>query len=161
MKDIITRFFAVIVTGLAVSMAVVSAWHRAGADVDRWLLAGLSAVIVLAVHLLPALLGRLSRLVVWPVWCLCFLAALWGHIWFFANASHGAAENRAATSAKAQAIQEQRTAIEAELAANKARSAATVPASSPAQKTRRPASRWKSNWNRGSGQTTCTPGWWA
>ena len=126
MKDIITRFFAVIVTGLAVSMAVVSAWHRAGADVDRWLLAGLSAVIVLAVHLLPALLGRLSRLVVWPVWCLCFLAALWGHIWFFANASHGAAENRAATSAKAQAIQEQRAAIEAELAANKARSAATV-----------------------------------
>lgn len=67
MKDIITRFFAVIVTGLAVSMAVVSAWHRAGADVDRWLLAGLSAVIVLAVHLLPALLGHLSRLVVWPV----------------------------------------------------------------------------------------------
>lgn len=126
MKDIITRFFAAIVTGLAVSMAVVSAWHRAGADVDRWLLAGLSAVIVLAVHLLPALLGRLSRLVVWPVWCLCFLAALWGHIWFFANASHGAAENRAATSAKSQAIQEQRAAIEAELAANKARSAATV-----------------------------------
>lgn len=126
MKDIITRFFAVIVTGLAVSMAVVSAWNRAGADVDRLLLAGLSAVIVLAVHLLPALLGRLSRLVVWPVWCLCFLAALWGHIWFFANASHGAAESRAATSAKAQAIQEQRAAIGAELAANKARSAATV-----------------------------------
>ena len=48
MKDIITRFFAVIVTGLAVSMAVVSAWHRAGADVDRWLLAGLSAVDRLA-----------------------------------------------------------------------------------------------------------------
>ncbi len=126
MKDAITRIFAVAVTGLAVSMAVVSAWQRAGAEVDRWLLAGLSSVIVLAVHLLPALLGRFSRLVVWPVWCLCFLAALWGHIWFFANASHGAAEGRAASSAKASAMQEQRAAIEAELSQNKARSAATV-----------------------------------
>lgn len=96
MKAAITRAFAFVVTGLAVSMAVASAWQRAGAEADRWLLAGLSAVIVLAVHLMPALLGRLSRLVVWPVWCLCFLAALWGHIWFFANASHGAAEGRAA-----------------------------------------------------------------
>lgn len=104
MKAAITRAFAFVVTGLAVSMAVASAWQRAGAEADRWLLAGLSAVIVLAVHLMPALLGRLSRLVVWPVWCLCFLAALWGHIWFFANASHGAAEGRAASSAQARAL---------------------------------------------------------
>lgn len=126
MKAAITRAFAFVVTGLAVSMAVASAWQRAGAEADRWLLAGLSAVISLAVHLMPALLGRLSRLVVWPVWCLCFLAALWGHIWFFANASHGAAEGRAASSAQARAVQEQRRTIEAALAENKARSAATV-----------------------------------
>ena len=126
MKAAITRAFALVVTGLAVSMAVASAWQRAGAEADRWLLAGLSAVIVLAVHLMPALLGRLLRLVVWPVWCLCFLAALWGHIWFFANASHGAAEGRAASSAQVRAVQEQRRTIEAALAENKARSAATV-----------------------------------
>lgn len=126
MQSAITRAFALIVTGLAVSMAVASAWQRAGAEADRWLLAGLSAVIVLAVHLMPALLGRLSRLIVWPVWCLCFLAALWGHVWFFANASHGAAESRAASSVQARAAQEQRRTIEAALAENKARSAATV-----------------------------------
>lgn len=126
MQDAITRIFAVIVTALAVGMAVSSAWQRADTETNRLLLAGLSSVIVLAVHLLPALLGRLSRLVVWPVWCLCFLAALWGHIWFFANASHGAAEGRAASSAQSRAVQEQRAAIEAELSANKARSAATV-----------------------------------
>ncbi|MDH1072037.1 hypothetical protein N5C93_04250 [Pseudomonas nitroreducens] len=126
MKAAITRAFAFVVTGLAVSMAVASAWQRAGAEADRWLLAGLSAVIVLAVHLMPALLGRLSRLVVWPVWCLCFLAALWGHIWFFANASHGAAEGRAASSAQARAVQEQRRTIEAALAENKARAALEI-----------------------------------
>lgn len=126
MQDAITRAFAIIVTCLAVGMAIVSAWQRADTDTNRLLLAGLSAVIVAAVHLLPALLGRFSRLAVWPVWFLCFLAALWGHIWFFASATHGAAEGRAASSIQAKAVQDQRTDIEAELAANKARSAATV-----------------------------------
>lgn len=126
MQDAITRIFAVIVTALAVGMAIASAYQRADTETNRLLLAGLSSVIVLAVHLLPALLGRLSRLVVWPVWFLCFLAALWGHIWFFASSSHGAAEGRAASSAQARAMQDQRVAIESELESNRARSAATV-----------------------------------
>lgn len=43
MKAAITRAFAFVVTGLAVSMAVASAWQRAGAEADRWLLRGLEA----------------------------------------------------------------------------------------------------------------------
>lgn len=126
LKDFVTRTFAVVVTALAVAMAAASAWQRAADGFDRWLMVGLAVVIVLAVHLLPALLPSLHRLILWSVWALCFVVALWGHVWFFANAGHGAAESRVEASAQAKAIALQIHAIESALAANKARSAATV-----------------------------------
>ena len=130
MKTRLTMAFAVVVTVLAVAMAIASAWQRADSLPNKLLMSCISAALVLAVHFLPALLAGASgwavRLMVWPVWVLCFAAAMWGHAWFFTAAGHGAGEARAISSAQTQAVQEQRQTLEAALRSNRARSAATV-----------------------------------
>jgi hypothetical protein len=124
MKRTLTISFAAAVTAAALAMAVASAWQRADAMLDRWLLAGVSCAIVAAVHMLPALVRR--SLVVWPVWFFCFLAALYGHAGFFAAAGQSAAEARAANSVQVKSIEQRRQAIEQTLATIKARPVATV-----------------------------------
>jgi len=117
--------FASGITSLALAIAVASAWQRAGSDLDRWLLACVSVAIVLAVHWLPGLFRR-SFWIIWPVWVICFLCAVWGHVWFFSQTGRDASEIRAASSAQMLAMREQRETLESALRFNKARSAATV-----------------------------------
>lgn len=126
MKQALTVALAGTVTAAAVALAIASAWQRAESDSDRLLLATVASVIVLAVHLLPALLRARSGWIVWPVWTLCLAGALWGHATFFASAWQGAAEARAASSTQARALQERRAVIEADLAATKARPVAAI-----------------------------------
>ena len=124
MRKTITLVFAAAVTAAALAMAAASAWQRADVELDRWLLASVSCAIVAAVHLLPALLRR--SLIVWPVWMLCFLAAMYSHAGFFTSAGQGAAEVRAAASVHAKSVQERREAIKQTLTTIRARPAATV-----------------------------------
>lgn len=124
MKRAMLLTFAAGVTAAALAMATASAWQRAETTLDRWLLASVSCAIVLAVHLLPALLRR--TFVMWTVWTLCLAGALWSHSTFLASAWQGAAEARSATSAQARNIEERRAQIEANLAAIKARPAGQI-----------------------------------
>ncbi len=126
MRKFLTIFFSVAITFLAVSMAIVSAGQRATEPLDRWLLSCIAVIIVVAVHLLPALLRQRSGWVVWPVWSLCLIMALVGHAGFFTNASQAAAEARSGQSASARAIAAQRQEMEQTLATIKARPLAVV-----------------------------------
>jgi hypothetical protein len=90
------KHVAVFVTLTAASMAAVAAWERGGTLIDKVLLVSMSAIIVLAGHLLPALS---RRWVVWPVWMGCLLCAMYGHLTFLIHASVHAEENRAQYSA--------------------------------------------------------------
>ena len=72
------------VTFTAAGMAAVAAWERGGTLLDRVLLVSMSAIIVLAVQLLPALS---RRSIVWPVWIGCLLCAMYGHLTFLIHAS--------------------------------------------------------------------------
>ncbi|EYC52869.1 hypothetical protein AZ34_10350 [Hylemonella gracilis str. Niagara R] len=133
MSRAITYALALVVTATALAMAVASAWGRADAWVDRLTLAALSACIVLAVHLLPALgagvkgWGRAAVVIVWP---LCLLAAMVAHAGFFLNAWAASAQAQAAPvqQRQAEARAAQRQALETALAGIRARSVTTVAA---------------------------------
>lgn len=125
---IVTGLAAALVSGLAVALAWASATQRATTEQDRMLLACLSVVFVLAVHLLPALRRRIHALVLWPVWLLCLALAGFGHASWFYLAGQSAAEVRTAGSAAAHAVAQERAAIEQALAGIKARPVSTVAA---------------------------------
>ncbi len=86
------KHVAAFVTLTAACMAAVAAWERGGTLLDRVLLVSMSAIIVVAVHLLPALS---RRWIVWPVWMGCLLCAMYGHLTFLIHASVHAEEIRA------------------------------------------------------------------
>lgn len=90
------KHVAAFVTLTAACMAAVAAWERGGTLLDKILLVSMSSIIVMAVHLLPALS---RRLIVWPVWMGCLLCAMYGHLTFLIHASVHAEDDRAQHSA--------------------------------------------------------------
>jgi hypothetical protein len=119
------KHVAVFVTLTAACMAAVAAWERGGTPLDRVLLVSMSAIIVLAVHLLPALS---SRWIVRPVWLGCLLCAMYGHLTFLIHASVHAEENRAQHSALTVGTERQIEVIRESLGRINARPVATVAA---------------------------------
>lgn len=89
MKKLLASF----ITLTAIFMAGVAAWDRGGTLADKLLLICLSVVIVWAVHFLPALS---KRPVMWLVWVVCLLCAVYGHLTFLTHASQraGAAQSK-------------------------------------------------------------------
>lgn len=124
----ITILAALSVSGLAVALSWASAHQRAVTPHDQLLLAALGVVIVLAVHLLPALLRRRHPLVLWPVWLLCLVLAGYGHASWFYLAGQSAAEVREASSLAAKSVEREREEIEQTLGTIKARPVAQVAA---------------------------------
>ncbi|OIR08849.1 hypothetical protein GALL_88420 [mine drainage metagenome] len=116
---------AAVVTFTAAGMAAAAAWERGGALIDKVLLVSMSAIIVLAVHLLPALS---RRWIVWPVWMGCLLCAMYGHLTFLIHASVHAEENRAQYSALTVGTERQIEVTRESLARISARPVATVAA---------------------------------
>lgn len=120
-----TKALAVFVTLIAASMAAISAWDRGGDMIDRILLIGISVVIVLAVHLLPALS---KRSYIWIVWAICLCAAIYGHLTFLTHASLRAGTVRAEQSTLAVGTDKQIQATQSELASIQARPIAVIAA---------------------------------
>jgi hypothetical protein len=89
---------AIFVTSTAVTMTAIAAWDRGGTFADKAVLVAMSVVIVVAVHLLPAMS---RRPVTWLVWMGCLVGAIYGHLTFFTNSAMRAADNRAQQSALA------------------------------------------------------------
>lgn len=75
MRKTIVRTIAILaalsVSGLAVALAWAGSMQRASVQHDQLLLAGVSVSAVLAVHLLPVLLGRRHPIVLRSVWLGC------------------------------------------------------------------------------------------
>lgn len=113
------------VTLSASAMTAVAAWDRGGTVVDKVLLVTLSVVIILAVHLLPAMS---KRPVTWLVWAGCLLCAIYGHLTFLTYATQRAAENRAHQSALVVGTERQIEAAREALAEIKARPVSVVAA---------------------------------
>lgn len=95
---------AIFVTSTAVTMTAIAAWDRGGTFADKAVLVAMSVVIVVAVHLLPAMS---RRSVTWLVWMGCLVGAIYGHLTFFTNSAQRAADNRAQQSALAVGTQRQ------------------------------------------------------
>ncbi len=95
---------AIFVTSTAVTMTAIAAWDRGGTFADKAVLVAMSVVIVVAVHLLPAMS---RRPVTWLVWTGCLVGAIYGHLTFFTNSAQRAADNRAQQSALAVGTQRQ------------------------------------------------------
>lgn len=88
---------AAVVTVVAAQMAAASAANRGGTEHDKELLVALAIVMVLAVHLIPAI----SRnWVSWIVWFGCLICALFSHLTFFTHADLRANDNFAQASAR-------------------------------------------------------------
>lgn len=83
---------AIFVTSTAVTMTAIAAWDRGGTIADRAVLVAMSVVIVVAVHLLPAMSRRPAT---WLVWVGCLVGAIYGHLTFFTNSTLRAADVRA------------------------------------------------------------------
>jgi hypothetical protein len=119
------KTLALFVTLTAAAMTAVAAWDRGGTDIDKALLVAMSVVIVLAVHLLPALS---RRPVAWLVWSCCLLCAIYGHLTFLTHASLRAADARSQNTVHAVSIERQIATARESLAEIKARPVATVAA---------------------------------
>lgn len=119
------KLLALFVTLTAAAMASVAAWDRGGTGIDKGLLVAMSVVIVLAVHLIPALS---RRPVAWAVWTGCLLCAIYGHLTFLTHASLRAGEARAQQSALTVGTERQIETAREALAEIKARPVATVAA---------------------------------
>lgn len=119
------KTLAVFVTFTAASMTAVAAWDRGGTLIDKALLVAMSVVIVLAVHLLPALSRRPAA---WLVWVGCLLCAIYGHFTFLTHASLRAGDNRVQQSALVVGTERQIGTAREALAEIKARPVATVAA---------------------------------
>jgi hypothetical protein len=119
------KHVAAFVTLTAACMAAVAAWERGGTLLDKVLLVSMSSIIVMAVHLLPALS---RRLIVWPLWMGCMLCAMYGHLTFLIHASVHAEENMAQHSALTVGTERQIEVIRESLALINARPVATVAA---------------------------------
>lgn len=126
MQKTLTTTAAMATTGLAVALAVASAGTRAASPHAVVLLAALSASIVLATHLAPALLRSVPRLVLWSVWSLCLAGALWAHASFLAATAAEAGAARLASSPAAAARAAQRADIERTLEQIKVRPAGQI-----------------------------------
>lgn len=116
---------AVFVTLTASCMAAVAAGERGGTVVDKALLASMSIVVVLAVHLIPALSRRWMA---WPVWIGCLLCAIYGHLTFLVHAGLQANDNRSQQSILAVDTERQINMVRDALARIHARPVATVAA---------------------------------
>lgn len=119
------KTLAVFVTITAAAMTAVAAWDRGGTGIDKALLVAMSVVIVLAVHLLPALS---RRPLAWLVWSCCLLCAVYGHLTFLTHASLRAAEVRAEQSVLASRVERQIATAREALAKIEARPVAVVAA---------------------------------
>ncbi len=119
------KHVAVFVTLTAACMAAAAAWERGGTLIEKVLLVSMSAIIVLAVHLVPALS---RRWIVWPVWMGCLLCAMYGHLTFLIHASVHADENRAQHSAMTVGTERQIAVTRESLARINARPVVTVAA---------------------------------
>lgn len=119
------KSIALFVTLTAAAMASVAAWDRGGTGIDKGLLVAMSVVIVLAVHLIPALS---RRPVAWAVWAGCLLCAIYGHLTFLTHATLRAGEARAQQSALTVGTERQIQSRREALAEIQARPVATVAA---------------------------------
>lgn len=116
---------AMFVTSTAITMTAIAAWDRGGTFADKAVLVAMSVVIVMAVHLLPAMS---RRPVTWLVWAGCLIGAIYGHLTFFTNSAQRAADNRAQQSALAVGTQRQIEAVREALDRITARPVALVTA---------------------------------
>ena len=119
------KLLALFVTLTAAAMASVAAWDRGGTGIDKGLLVSMSVVIVLAVHLIPALS---RRPVSWAVWAGCLLCAVYGHLTFLTHASLRSGDVRAQQSALTTGTERQIKSARDALAEIKTRPVATVAA---------------------------------
>jgi hypothetical protein len=109
---------AIFVTVTSISMAAVAAWDRGGTLIDKSLLVSMSVVIVLAVHLLPAISRRTFT---WLIWAGCLACAIYGHLTFLTHSSIRAGESLAKQSVVNIGTDKQIETVTAALAQIKAR----------------------------------------
>lgn len=126
-----TKPLAIFVTTIAAAMAAMAAWDRGGTILDKLLLVSMSVVIVLAVHLLPALSRRPAA---WLVWAGCLLCAIYGHLTFLTHANLRAGDIRAQQSTLTVATDRQIAIAQESLANIKARPISVVAAELAASK---------------------------
>jgi len=117
---------ASIFTVIAVVMAAAASVQRATAGLELGIMVIVSVAVVLAVHLLHAVLRENKKWVVWPIWALAFICALWGHVTFFSSAADSAARARFVESGELEARSQKRASLKAELDSIKARPLAVI-----------------------------------
>lgn len=92
-------FLAVVATVTAACLSIMAGWQRGGFLAERVLWIAVGVVLVVAAHLLPALVrahGRGVRAVGALLWIGCIAATCYGHAVFFLMAQKHAGELRAA-----------------------------------------------------------------
>ncbi|MEW6057955.1 MAG: hypothetical protein AB1540_15210, partial [Bdellovibrionota bacterium] len=111
------------VTLAACIMAGVAAWDRGGNWLDRSLLASISVIIVLSVHLLPSMS---KRWVGWVVWSGCLLCAIYGHLTFLVHSNERALQQFSENSSLSVGTEKQIVATKAALSEIQARPMSVV-----------------------------------
>jgi len=125
MKYNMVRVLAIFVTVTAALMAAIAAINRGGTFVEQGLLVVLSVIMVLGVHLLPAISRRVPS---WVLWAGCLLCAIYGHLTFLTHSTLGAGQARVEQSVQLAGTQRQIDVVRESLNAISARPVTTVAA---------------------------------
>jgi len=125
MKYNMVRVLAIFVTVTAALMAAIAAINRGGTFVEQGLLVVLSVIMVLGVHLLPAISRRVPS---WMLWAGCLLCAIYGHLTFLTHSTLGAGQARVQQSVQLAGTQRQIDAVKESLNAISARPVTIVAA---------------------------------
>jgi hypothetical protein len=91
-------WLAMVATGTALCISALAGWQRGGALSERFVWVGISLVLVVSAHLLPALVRHASivvHIVASLLWAACMATACYGHATFFLLAQRHAGELRA------------------------------------------------------------------
>lgn len=125
MNHTIIRVLAILVTLTAATMAAAAAVNRGGTFVEQGMLIVLSVIMVLGVHLLPAISRRWAA---WVLWAGCLVCAVFGHLTFLTHSSLGANQARVQQSVQLAGTQRQIEMVRESLAAISARPVTVVAA---------------------------------
>jgi hypothetical protein len=117
---------AVITTAISTMIAVLGAYGRTADNTHRVILAAVSVVAAVAVHLLPATSGRTHKPLRLLTWTLCFIFVVYSHCATFVSLSEQSAEIRFSTSRLSRSTQERKDEIRRSLSKIQSRSVTTI-----------------------------------
>lgn len=123
---LITLSLAISTTCISMVIAILGACNLAQDDAHRIVIAAISCVAAIAVHVLPAISKSTPKPLTWSIWTLCFFFVVHNHSANFVAMTEQSSEARYSMGRTSRSIEERKDAIKKELSEMQVRPVATL-----------------------------------